>query len=80
MAIEHELIDYYDPETGVTSMGRTTAYPCEIVAQMIARGDITERGVVHCGKIGLDPKATEIDFKELAKRNICLTETVTRSL
>jgi len=80
LAIEHELIDYYDPKTGVTSMGRTTAYPCEIVAQMIARDDIKERGVVHCGKIGLDPNTAEIYFKELAKRNICLTETVTKSL
>ncbi|MFQ5821314.1 MAG: saccharopine dehydrogenase family protein [Candidatus Heimdallarchaeota archaeon] len=80
IAIEHELIDYYDPETGVTSMGRTTAYPCSFVAQMIARGDIQERGVVHTGKIGRNPKTAEIYFAELAKRNINIIETVSRAL
>lgn len=80
MTIEHELIDFYDPETGVTSMGRTTAYPCSIVAQMIARGDIMERGVVHCGKIGLNQKTARIYFAELAKRNIRITETVSKTL
>ncbi|MFQ6123538.1 MAG: saccharopine dehydrogenase C-terminal domain-containing protein [Candidatus Heimdallarchaeota archaeon] len=80
MMISHELIENYDPETGVTAMGRTTAYPCSIVAQMIAKGDITERGVVHCGKIGRNPKTAEIYFQELAKRNINLTETVSRAL
>jgi len=80
VVISHDLIDFWDPETGMTSMGRTTAYPCSFVSQMIARGDIKERGVVHCGKIGLNPKTAEIYFAELAKRNINLTETVSRAL
>ena len=80
MSINHELIDYYNPDTGMTSMGRTTAYPCSFVAQMIARGDIQERGVVHTGKIGTNPKSAEVYFAELAKRNINLTEIVSRAL
>jgi lysine 6-dehydrogenase len=39
-----DLIDYYDEETGFTSMERTTGFSAAIVAEMMARGEI-ERGV-----------------------------------
>ena len=38
-----ELIDYYDKETGLTAMERTTGWSVAIVAQMMARGQ-TPRG------------------------------------
>ncbi len=40
-----DCIDYADQAAGLTAMMRMTAFPASIVAQMIARGDITERGV-----------------------------------
>lgn len=40
------MVDSYDEERGVTSMARTTGYTAAIVARMLARGDIKERGVV----------------------------------
>jgi lysine 6-dehydrogenase len=76
----YELIDFYDKENDVTAMGRTTAYPCSIVSQMIARGDIKERGVLHVGKIGWNKELANKFFTELAKRDIRITETVTRPL
>ena len=75
----YEFVDFYDEEKGVTAMARTTAYPCSIVAQMIARGDIKEKGVVHAGKIGWHPKLAKSFLSELKKRNIHIRETVSYS-
>jgi lysine 6-dehydrogenase len=43
---EFEMVDYFDEEKSYTSMGKTTAYPSSIAAQMIMSGDITQRGIV----------------------------------
>jgi lysine 6-dehydrogenase len=41
------LVDRYDPETKMTSMMRTTAWPAAIVTMMMAAGDISRRGAVY---------------------------------
>ena len=43
---EYEMVDRYDSTTQTTSMARTTAYPCSIVAQMILEGKIAETGFI----------------------------------
>ena len=40
-----EFVDYYDESTGMSAMMRTTAYPTSIIAQQLAHGVITSRGV-----------------------------------
>jgi lysine 6-dehydrogenase len=61
-----EMIDQYDERNGLTAMTRTTGFPCSIVAQMIARGEIT--------KVGVMPPEVSVPhekfFVELAKRGI----------
>lgn len=42
-----ECVDYADQAAGLSAMMRMTAFPASIVAQMIARGDISERGVLR---------------------------------
>lgn len=76
----YELIDFYDEENSIAAMSRTTAYPCSIVTQMIARGDIKEKGVVHAGKIGWNKKLAKIFLSELEKRGIHIDETMTHRL
>lgn len=44
--VEHFIADYSDPKTGLTSMQRTTGFTASIVGQMIARGEITQKGVI----------------------------------
>ena len=73
----YELMDFYDEGNDTTAMARTTAYPCSIVAQMIARGDIKEKGVVHAGEIGWNIQLAEAFLSELSKRGIHIKETVT---
>jgi len=40
-----DLLDYYDPATKRTSMARTTAFPCAIIARKLALGEINQPGV-----------------------------------
>jgi lysine 6-dehydrogenase len=44
--VKYEMIDWYDRENEVTSMGKTTGYTCSIVAQMVGNGEVTGKGVV----------------------------------
>ncbi len=42
----YEMIDHYDSKHRTTSMARTTAFPCSIAAQLLASGEISQKGVV----------------------------------
>ncbi|MFW9892870.1 MAG: saccharopine dehydrogenase family protein [Candidatus Thorarchaeota archaeon] len=44
--VEYETIDYFDEETGLTAMMRTTSFPAAITAMMMADGRISDRGVL----------------------------------
>ena len=65
-SLEYMLIDHYDEEHDITSMMRTTGYPVSILAQMIERNIISERGV-FCSEEIVPCKPF---FEELEKRNI----------
>lgn len=41
-----DVLDHLDADTGTTSMARTTAFPCAIVTRLLARGEISQRGVL----------------------------------
>ncbi|MGD2249252.1 MAG: saccharopine dehydrogenase C-terminal domain-containing protein [Candidatus Methanofastidiosia archaeon] len=45
MCIIYEMVDFYDEEKKITSMARTTGYTAAIVARMLARGDISQKGI-----------------------------------
>jgi lysine 6-dehydrogenase len=64
----YDIIDRYDPATGLSAMMRTTAFPASIIAQMMARGDVLETGATPQEK-AIDPGkfVTELD-----KRNIII--------
>ncbi len=76
----YEFTDFQDFDNDISAMARTTAFPCSIVAQMIADGRFTETGVVHPVKIGYDATLSETFFKELENRRITITEKVVRPL
>jgi lysine 6-dehydrogenase len=66
--LEYTMIDYYDDLNKITSMMRTTAYPISIIAQMIEKGQIQERGVFGSEQI----VPCKSFFEELSKRNIII--------
>jgi lysine 6-dehydrogenase len=76
----YELVGFYDSHRQVTAMGQATAYPTSIVSQMIGRGDVKEKGVIHASKFGWNTDHAKCFFAEMAKRNLRITETVIEPL
>ena len=62
----YDIVDKLDPRTGLSAMMRTTAFPASIIAQMMARGDVLERGATPQEK-AIDPDKF---VAELDRRNI----------
>jgi lysine 6-dehydrogenase len=42
----YQMVDHYDGRHRMTSMARTTAFPCSIAAQILASGRIQQKGLV----------------------------------
>ncbi len=68
-----ELLDYYDRETSSTSMSRTTAFPCAIVARMLARGEFQAPGVNPPEALADQPHLVDALLKELRARGVTYT-------
>ncbi len=68
--LRYDIVDKQDPETGLSAMMRTTAFPASIIAQMMARGDVLARGATPQEK-AIDP---EKFVAELARRDIQIIE------
>ena len=66
--VEYTMIDYYDELHEITSMMRTTGYPISIIAQMIEKGQIQDRGVFGSEEV----VPCKPFFEELSKRNIII--------
>jgi lysine 6-dehydrogenase len=68
---QFDLIDYYDPRTGISAMMRTTGFSLSITGQMQARGEVKPSGVWTPDECM--PAAAYI--AELRKRGMDLRET-----
>jgi len=64
--LTYDIVDGLDETTGLSAMMRTTAFPASIIAQMMARGDVSRRGATP-QEIAIDP---EKFVAELDRRNI----------
>ena len=71
-----DLLDYLDPETGFTSMSRTTAFPAAAMARMIARGDFKARGVIPPEFLVKKKGVVDQLMADLSKRGIEFTARV----
>jgi lysine 6-dehydrogenase len=63
-----DCIDYADQAVNLSAMMRMTAFPASIVAQLIARGDISERGVLR-QELAVP---TRLFLAEMASRGVAL--------
>jgi lysine 6-dehydrogenase len=70
----YTLLDYYDRERQVTSMARTTAYTASVVAQLLARKTIAEKGVIPPEKLGMNEGLFEKLTDEMRKKGIDIKE------
>lgn len=74
-SLAYDFVDYYDDNTAMTAMMRTTAFPTSIIAQMLANGVITQRGV-------FTPEVCvpgDLLIAEMAKRNLTITQRVSET-
>ncbi len=68
--LRYDIVDRQDETTGLSAMMRTTAFPASIIAQMMASGEVSQRGAIP------QEKAIDSDkfVAELARRNIVIKE------
>ncbi len=68
--LRYDIEDKFDETTNLSAMMRTTAFPASIIAQMMAKDEVSERGAT--------PQELAIDadkfVAELARRNIVIQE------
>ncbi len=70
-----DLLDYYDKQSQTTSMSRTTAFPCAIIARLIAKGKVNQPGVLPPELLGSDEELVSHVLGELESRGIKYTQT-----
>ena len=70
------LVDHLDPETGFTSMSRTTAFPAAVMARMIADGSFRRRGLFAPEQLAGHKGLVERMFKELKARGVRYDATI----
>jgi saccharopine dehydrogenase-like NADP-dependent oxidoreductase len=65
-----DLLDYFDPQFGLRSMSRTTAFPAAIVASMVASGGFARPGVHPPETLGATPGLLDVILRELRARGV----------
>lgn len=68
-----DLLDRYDTRRKVTSMARTTAFPCAIVARLVDEGRIESKGVIPPERIGAQVPLFNHVIEQLRERSVVCT-------
>lgn len=71
--MQWDLFDLYHRESQSTSMARTTAFPCVIVARMIAAGTLKKPGVLTPELLATEPGLVDHVLAEHARRGVKYT-------
>ncbi len=70
LTLQWDLSDFYDRETRRTSMSRTTAFPCTIVARLLRDGKLPGPGVFPPEKLGPLPGVLDSVLSGLEARGV----------
>jgi len=68
--MSYSVVDRYDTRRSVSAMARTTAYPCTSIAILLAKGVLTQKGVVPPEKIARDPRLFRFVLARLRERGV----------
>lgn len=64
--LRYDIVDRQDEATGLSAMMRTTAFPASIIAQMMARGEVSMRGATPQEKaIDAEKFVAELDRRKI---------------
>ena len=72
----YDLLDRYDPVTGIHSMARTTGYTATVALNMINDGLYTHKGISVPEYIGSQPECVKYMLQGLKKRGVIYRETI----
>ncbi len=73
-----DLLDFRDPDTGFSSMARTTGFTCAAMARAVASGTFRQSGLFAPEQVGRDRATYDAVFGDLAARGIELNEAIER--
>ena len=71
------LLDHFDPETGLSSMARTTGFTCASAARLVLEEIFSENGVFPPEKIGARSNCYTFILDNLAKHKVTFKHTKT---
>lgn len=71
-----DLLEFYDQASQATSMARTTAFPCAILARLLAAGHIDTPGVLPPERLGHDPDLVDHVLAEHNARGVTYRHTL----
>lgn len=75
--VTYDLLDRYDPVTGVTAMARTTGYTCALVVRQVASGRWRQPGICPPELLGRDQALWDDLMAGYAARGIRVSESIT---
>jgi len=70
----YHLLDRYDENRRITAMARTTAYPASIIAQLMLKKAVKEKGVIPPERLGMSEEFFSKFLNGLEKQRIKITE------
>jgi lysine 6-dehydrogenase len=70
----YQMIDRYDSRRKMTSMARTTAFPCSVAAQMLGLGFVQKKGLVP-PELAFDSALRQKFMKQLRARGMKIVST-----
>ena len=68
--VEWNLLDFYDPETRISSMARTTGYTCTAAVNLIAQNLFNEKGVFPPELVGKHKHCFDFVLNYLKERKV----------
>lgn len=74
--VSFDLLDRRDPETGITSMARTTGYTATSVAELFIQGKFKRRGLILPEHLGQEDGFIELLLGELESRGVVYRKSV----
>jgi len=72
----YNLLDYYDPDTEIMSVARTTAYTCTAMVNLVSQGLWTEPGLVPPEVVGRNAECFDAVIKHLEDRGVHIFQRV----
>ena len=76
MNINYDMVDFYEEENQIASMAKTTGYTAAIIARMLGRGAIKQKGIQWPVRVIHGELCDEL-LESLRERGVVVTETVT---